>query len=202
MPLELLPRELIALITTWLPDEPGSNLVRRLASSIMIKEIRNGLTYANGLLHNYDGVPLITNKIQLWCYYNKPHRENGPSVITANGMFWFYHGLLHNETGPAAIIGKSKLWYKFGLLHSYNGNYAIIHANGDCEYYNNNLLHRDGAPAICERNGINYYYKSGVFIKKDNPMNIKSWYQKGIARFTDDAIVYNILLLGKFVICK
>lgn len=199
---------MIAEISRWLPNEPGSNMIRVMASNMLIKDVHAGLSYYNGLLHNYKNTPLIIDKTQLWCYFGKHHRENGPALINSDGMFWFRYGILHNDDGPAAIlhnddgpagiIGESRLWYKNGRLHSYNDNPAIIHADGSLEYYADGLLHRDNAQAI-HANDIDYYYTANVFIRKANPYNWKSWYQIGIGRFGRDHM-YKILQLGKFVI--
>lgn len=200
MSLWLLPKEMIAEISRLLPDEPGSNMVRKYANGIIIKDVRDGLTYYNGLLHNYMEAPAIINGCQIWCYYGRPHRENGPAFINSNGIFWFHHGLLHNEDGPSVIIGDSQLWYKFGLLHSYNGDPAIWHADGSHEYYTNGLLHRDDAHAIYATGDICYYYIAGEFIKKENPYNWKSWYPEGISRYCNKGQTYRILQAGKFVV--
>ena len=62
----VLPNEIHALISTFL-DEEG-DIFRKQAGNVIIKEIRNGNTYSNGVLHSFNDQPaeIWVNGTQKW----------------------------------------------------------------------------------------------------------------------------------------
>ena len=86
-----LPREMYAEISRWLPNDDAGAIMRLLAGNVIIKEIRNGNTYANGLLHSFSDEPAMINyNNKYWYKFGKKHRIDGPAVINSDGIVEYY----------------------------------------------------------------------------------------------------------------
>ena len=65
-------------------------------------------------------------------------------------------------------------------------NGIIIDEDGNIGYYENDILHREGGPAIECKNGEKYYYKYGKTHRIDGPAIIwynpyeEGWYLDGV----------------------
>ena len=131
-----LPKEMYAEISRWLRDEPSGNIMRILAGSILIKDIRyGGCTHGNCLLHSFNDEPavILEDGESHWYAKGKLHRVNGPAVICANGnQQWYINGQLHRENDQPAIMNANgdRRWYVNGKLHRENDLPAVILANG------------------------------------------------------------------------
>ena len=107
-----------ALISTYVPEH--FKTLTLLADGRLVKEERDGCTYANGVLHSFDDKPaqIRENGTQLWFKNGELHRENDlPAVIRANGTKeWYKNGELHRDGDlPAEIRADgTKEWYKNG----------------------------------------------------------------------------------------
>ena len=107
---------LYALISTFVPEH--FSVLTELAGGLLIKEIRDGNTYANGVLHSFNDEPAENN---------------------SNGMkIWFKNGELHRDNDLPTVIwpGKIKMWYQNGKIHRDNGP-AMIWQNGFSEWWQN-----------------------------------------------------------------
>ena len=159
-----LPKEMYAEISRWLLNEPSSNIIRLFAGKVIIKDIRNGETYANGLLHSFNDEPaVIQNGKRVWYHHSKIHRDNDlPAIIFANGdQCWCIHGKIHRYNGPAVVCINGELqWYQNDMRHRDNGP-AMICANGSRIWYQLNKIHRDNGPAIVYADGRQYWYLNG-----------------------------------------
>ena len=67
MTLWSLPKEIYAEISRWLGIGYAGDLMRRLAGNIIIKDIRNNMTFANGLLHSFNDEPSQILSISIIC---------------------------------------------------------------------------------------------------------------------------------------
>jgi len=112
-----LPRELYAEISRFLVDDihDVSRLIRKLAKKNIVKDINDGKTYKNGLLHSFN---------------------DEPAIVYADRSEWYSNGKLHRVGKPAIcyVNGDCK-YYKKNRLHSYDDLPAIKNTNGDCEWY-------------------------------------------------------------------
>jgi hypothetical protein len=93
------PKEINASIACYLEDGEG-DYFREQTGDFIIKEIRNGKTYGNGVLHSFN---------------------NLPAEIYSNGsQLWYKNGLLHRDNDmPAEIyFGGTQKWYKNGKRHN------------------------------------------------------------------------------------
>ena len=138
---------LYALISTFVPEH--FEVLTELAGGLLIKEIRFGYTYGNGVLHSFNDEPAVNFSF-------------GPKI-------WYRHGHIHRDNDLPAIVydDGSKRWYQHGQLHRDNDLPAVIFANGGClQWWQNDELHRDNGPAIIyDSPPGNYWYQNGIFIK-------------------------------------
>ena len=112
-----LPRELYAEISCFLVDDihDVSRLIRKLAKKNIVKDIRDGKTYKNGLLHSFN---------------------DEPAIVYADRSEWYSNGKLHRVGKPAICYTDGSVAYFIkGKRHRDNGLPAVIKANGDCEWY-------------------------------------------------------------------
>ena len=110
-----LPKEMYAEISRFLDDDYASILIRKMARDVIIKDVRNNCTYANGLLHSFDDMPAVIRPgyILHWYANGKRHRIDGPAVIYLSGFqSWWLNGLRHRIYGPAVIYtnGATEYW--------------------------------------------------------------------------------------------
>jgi hypothetical protein len=154
---------LLCLISTYVPKHV--EILTELAGGKLIREEKDGNTYANGVLHSFDDKPAeiwLNNKY--WYKLGKLHRDNDlPAIIHSDGSSeWFQNGLLHREQDLSARITKEfQVWYKNGLRHRDNDLPASISA-GIQEWWKNGQLHRDNdKPAIIYKSGFTFWYKNG-----------------------------------------
>ena len=88
-----LPRELYAEISRFLVDDihDTSRLIRKLAKKNIVKDIINGKTYKNGLLHSFNDEPAIVYADRSEWYSNgKLHRVGKPAIWYVNGDCKYY----------------------------------------------------------------------------------------------------------------
>ena len=183
----------------------------------------NGLkTRANGpAVIQFVNTPADENKrlARLFNYYWYENdiltREDGPAVLLSNGTEeWYLNGLLHRVNGPAlkqflytenGISRFDEYWYTDGKLNREDDEPAVERANGDKEWYTDDVRTRTGAPAITKSDGSEYWYLNGKInrgddepavleyvstIEDDNegPINLfnKYWYTNGNLNREDD----------------
>lgn len=167
-----LPKEMYAEIARFLGTDFPSNGFRLAAGTVQIKDIVNGRTYLNGVLHSFDDQPAIItgNGNQYWFRYGMQHRDNDlPAVIHANGTHeWYQLGKLHRTDDKPAIIhiNGNQYWYQLGNIHRDNNLPAIIYASGTHEWYQLNKLHRENMPAVIYADGTTEYWLNGRQINK------------------------------------
>ena len=129
---------LYALISTFVPEH--FSVLTELAGGLLIKEIKDGKTYANGVLHSFNDEPTETiYGIKQWYKHGVLHRDNDlPSIICPNGyQIWFQNGDCHRDNDLPAIISRHcEEWYQNGRCHRDNGP-AIIRSSGSREYWRN-----------------------------------------------------------------
>ena len=185
---------LYALISTYVPEH--SELLTKLSEGFIIKETRNGRTYANGVLHSFNDEPAIDNDEEKWWYKNgRRHRDNDlPAVIWADGgKEWYQNGKLHRGSSRAgdndlpAVINAdgSKTWFRNGERHRDNDLPAVVWSEGQ-EWWQNDKLHRDNnKPAVINVDGTQEWYKNGE-LHRDNDLPAiihangdKEWYING-----------------------
>ena len=100
------PKEINALISTYLEDKEG-DYFRDQTGDFIIKEIRNGITYGNGVFHSFNDIPAIIyfSGSQLWYKNGLLHRDNDmPAIITDETQEWYQNGLLHRDNDMPAVI--------------------------------------------------------------------------------------------------
>ena len=87
----IFPKEINALISTYLEDDEG-DYFRDQTGDFIIKEIRNGKTYGNGLLHSFNDMPAIIWKdgSQEWYKNGYLHREGDNPAIMDGILFVKY----------------------------------------------------------------------------------------------------------------
>jgi hypothetical protein len=152
-----LPHEINALISTFLEKE--GDILRKHCGKVMIKEIRNGQTYGNGVLHSFNDIPALiwNNGTQVWYKNGKRHRDNDLPAVMGNGYEWYKNGERHRDNDMPAIIwpNGTQYWYKNGERHRDNGP-AIIYSDGKKEYYKNGI--KDHCP-LSDFFMFNCFYK-------------------------------------------
>jgi antitoxin component YwqK of YwqJK toxin-antitoxin module len=134
----IFPKEINALIATYLEDEEGKYF-RDKTNKFFIKDIINGNTYKNGLLHSFNDMPAVieSDGTKKWYKNGKIHRDNDlPAVIYSDVLikggeqFWYQNGKIHRDNDmPAVISNVSQMWYKNGELHrddNDNDNYSVL----------------------------------------------------------------------------
>lgn len=88
-----------------------------------------------------------------------------------------------------------KYYNKLGSYHRLDGP-AVIHSNGDCEYWVDNVIHRADGPAIIHVDGTLEYFMHGKLHRVDGPAVIGfdgrlEWYVNGVRHRVDGpAIVH------------
>jgi ubiquinone/menaquinone biosynthesis C-methylase UbiE len=108
-------------------------------------------------------------------------REDGPAVVHSDGFTaYFRAGALDREDGPALIYPDgTKVHCRQNLLHR-DGGPAVERPNGDFddwhqgqfEYWQNGLRHREDGPAIIHSSGYQAYYRQGVLDREGGPARI------------------------------
>ena len=97
MSLISLPKEMYAEIARFLGDEFPGNGFRRAAGTVQIKDVIQGDTYLNDILHSFDDQPSITdlNGKRMWYQHGKLHRDDDkPAIIYPNGVcIWYINGI-------------------------------------------------------------------------------------------------------------
>ena len=133
-----LPKEMYAEIARFLgQDFPGKGF-RKAAGAVQIKDVRQGATYLNGVLHSFNDQPAIqANDHQYWYRHGELHRDNGPAIIwTGMAQLWYSHGKRHRDDDLPAVIWAdgNRYWYQHNMQHLDNGT-AEIYDNGTVEYW-------------------------------------------------------------------
>jgi antitoxin component YwqK of YwqJK toxin-antitoxin module len=162
------PKEINALISTYLEDDEG-DYFRDKTEDFIIKEVRDGRTYGNGVLHSFNDMPAVIKIGSQELYKNgKKHRDESDGT-----QKWYKNGLLHRDNDMPAVIYINVFnkfgiqeWYKNGLLHRDNNMPAVIDSNGSRFWYTNGKLHRDNElPAVIYKNRTQRWYKNEQLIK-------------------------------------
>ena len=186
--------------------------------------------YKDGNLHRLDGPSIIIPNVEeRWLKEGKLHREDGPAIRFADGTrYWYKEGQLHRNDGPAVekiVIVKNlnkteirrewwsygihekteteylykteteaeellkpgvtcitsdkvKIWKKDGQLHR-DGAPAIYDNDGMEKWYKEGKLHRDGGlPAVINKNGYRSWFQNGNLIKQEHPISVDTKYVK------------------------
>ena len=143
-----LPYETCANIAQFLSIGPIGDLFRVASGLIQIREIRDGCTYMNGVLHSFNDLPAkeYANGDKFWYRNGKLHRDNDlPAREYADGdKFWYRDDKIHrdNDLPAGEYAGGDKSWYRNGKLRRDNGLPAQEDANGTKFWYRNEKLHR------------------------------------------------------------
>ena len=158
---------LYALISTFVPEH--FVILTELAGGVLIKENRNGKTYANGVLHSFDDKPAENwDGIQIWYQNGLKHRDNDlPAVIDSFGtQIWYQNGRYHRNNDQPAILwyNESKLWYQNGKLHRDNDLPAVVYLDAEFWYQHDNQ-HRANGPAVIRKNGTKEWWQNGCRYK-------------------------------------
>jgi hypothetical protein len=182
---EFLPEFTRAIVASYLMrDDMCGNELRKHCNNIIIKDMRNGNTYKNGVLHSFEDEP-ASNKITCKEWYKDGvlHREDLPARITLNRIdgrlfeYYYYNGEIHRGDGPAIKEYCISEEY-YDILHEKKLSIDQIqkhHFNLYKEYWViNNKKHRDDEPAEI------HYSADGVELKY-------IWYQNGKKHRSDDS---------------
>lgn len=149
---------LYALISTYVPEQ--AELLTSLARGKIIKEIKDGNTYANGALHSFDDKPVkIKDGILVWYKFGKKHRDDDlPAKIfnlhcPTQVRVWYKRGKIHRDNDlPAVMAAGYKIWYQNGRKHRDNDLPAVIRADGTEMWFRKGKWHRDeGQPAVIKK---------------------------------------------------
>jgi hypothetical protein len=165
---------IFCLISTFVPEH--FKILTFMAGGRLVKEERNGCTYANGVLHSFDDKPALidVNGTQYWYRQGHGHRDGDlPAVINTKIQLWLKEGCIHRENDRPAIIQAdgNQFWAKNGEIHRENDQPAIVQADGTRQWFKNGKLHRENDnPAIVQANGTHFWVKNGeIHRENDNP---------------------------------
>ena len=120
--LSLFPKEINALISCYLRNKEGKYF-RDQTGDFIIKEIKDGDTYGNGVLHSFNDMPAVIDLFgtQSWYKNGKIHRDNNlPARIWNNrNEEWFQNGIYHRDNDMPAIIWSDgrEFFYKNGIQY-------------------------------------------------------------------------------------
>ena len=159
---------IFCLISTYVPEH--FKTLTFLADGRLIKEERDGKTYANGVLHSFDDKPAETKHGAQWWYKNgKVHRDGDlPAIIWTDGTKeWCKNGRPHRNNDLPALIQDdgTQVWCKKGLFHRNGDKPAIIYLSGTQIWFKNGKYHRDNdKPAIIQADGTKRWFKNGNII--------------------------------------
>jgi transposase InsO family protein len=178
MTLYALPKEIHALIASYLPERSG-NLMRMLAHNVIVITAYNDCTYANGLLHSFNDEPITATSNNLEIMHNY-------ILVDIGDRIWFSHGMI-SRTGdlPAVILDDHISYYVNDKLHRDNDLPAIITSIYSV-WYQHGKRHRDNNPAYISIHGLSIWYQHGVKHRDndlpayvDEAINRSEWYQYG-----------------------
>ena len=125
---------IFCLISTYVPKH--SEYLTFLAGGRLVKEERNGKTYANGVLHSFEDKPaeIWDNGTQVWYKKGKIDRNDDlPAVIHADGtQEWYKNGEPHRDGDLPAVISENGIqwWHNYGQFRRDGGLPAVISENG------------------------------------------------------------------------
>ena len=138
-----------------------------------------------------------------WYEDGIPTRVDGPAVILSNGTEeWYLDGILTRENGPAVkqflykengISRFDEYWYTDGKLNREDDEPAVERANGDKEWYLNDVRTRTDAPAIIKSDGSEYWYKNGVLDRDDDEPAVLEYVDT-----IEDGVSEPIILFNKY----
>ena len=186
---------ILAMIATFVPER--AQLLTILASGKLYKEVRNGCTYANGVLHSFQDQPAVDNGwVKIWYRLGKIHRDNDqPAQVYSNGTKkWYQNGLLHREIKPAVMEYDGKWsWHKLGQYSRENNKPTVSYLNVLTNGPNTLIwtdgmgrIHRDNdRPAIINCTGDKEWYQNGQKHRhNDRPALVMQngemvWYKRG-----------------------
>jgi antitoxin component YwqK of YwqJK toxin-antitoxin module len=110
---------IFCLISTFVPEH--FKILTFMAGGKLMKEERDGCTYANGVLHSFDDKPaeIRSDRDQLWYKNGKIHRDNDlPAAIFVSGEYqmWYKNGKVHRDGDLPAVIWADgiQVWCKNG----------------------------------------------------------------------------------------
>ena len=177
---------LYALISTYVPEHFST--LTELAGGLLIKEIRDGNTYANGVLHSFNDEPAkSTTYYKSWWQYGRRDNDLPAMVWDDESQMWLQHGEIHRDNDLPAIISHSgtKKWYRYGNLHRDNDLPSIIYSDGSQEWHQNDQLHRDNdLPALICPSGTKKWFRRGLLHRDKGPAVVmssgfKQWWKNG-----------------------
>jgi antitoxin component YwqK of YwqJK toxin-antitoxin module len=185
------PKEINALISTYLEDKEG-DYFRDQTEDFIIKEVRGGNTYGNGVLHSFNDMPAeVWGEKKYWYKNGKIHRDNDlPAVIYQYNEVDETQYSYRNGLSIIIYLSESQYWYKNGELHRDNDLPAVIFLNDNKvetqEWYKNGKLHRDNdMPALINHNGTQEWYQNGQ-LHRENDMpaviyknGTQEWHRNG-----------------------
>ena len=131
MAISALPEGICALIATYLEGE--GEFFREKAGDIIIREVRDGKTYGNGLLHSFNDQPAV-------CFTDESGRKE-----------WYKNGMLHRDGDLPAQITRdgTKIWIVDGIISRGDDKPAIVQADGTMTWFLNGKMGREnGKPAV------------------------------------------------------
>ena len=106
---------LYALVSIYVPEHFSS--LTQLAGGLFIKEIRDGNTYANGVLHSFNDQPAVIGHdgAQFWYQHGQLHRDHDlPAIVGLDGyQAWCQHGQGHRDNDKPVLIlvdGSQWIW--------------------------------------------------------------------------------------------
>ena len=120
-------------------------------------------TRLNGLLHSFNDQPAMieSDGRMLWYDHGDLSRGNDlPAVVIIGEHYeWWTAGIPGRDGDrPAVVTRMAKEWIVNDQLHREGGQPAVIWYNGDMDYFEKGMQHRDNAPAVVVR-GHQIYYK-------------------------------------------
>ena len=214
MYLYALPKEIHALIASYLPDRSGK-LMRILANDMIVKTISNDCTYANGLLHSFNDEPIIitVNNIKIirhvldvyigdsvWFSHGMIHRTSDlPAVLLHDHASYYINDKLHRDNDlPAIITSRYSIWYCNGVKHRDNDLPALVNRTLNySEWYWHGEMHRDNdRPAYVDIHGTSIWYCNGDKHRDNLPAVIinngySAYYKHGnIHRIDGPAVIH------------
>ena len=122
---DFFPDFVCAITASYLVDDICGNELRKICNGIIIKDMRNGDTYKNGVLHSFDGEPArIRGTYKEWYKDGKLQNEDSPAKIEINEEgrlveYYYTNGILHRDDGPACIQYRIKEEYYNEYYYEY-----------------------------------------------------------------------------------
>ena len=186
---DFFPDFVCAITASYLVDDICGDELRKMCNGIIIKDMRNGDTYKNGVLQSFDGEPArIRDTFKEWYKDGKKHNEDFPAKIEINAEgrlteYYFTNGVLHRDDGPAFIEYCIKEEYYNEYYYEYFSKEGIRKNISSIDrrqfnlyteiWFRNGSKHRDDGPAK-------------THWRADGPLFMQVWYQNGMKHRGND----------------